>query len=69
MLVRDQFGVQLGPGVPVAILSADPAAFEKADAAIRSLGLSTRFLGREEIAGPSRGFALTYLRTEPGAAP
>ncbi|MFL6202294.1 MAG: hypothetical protein ACJ76J_24235 [Thermoanaerobaculia bacterium] len=56
-------GVQLGPGVPVAILSADPAAYEKADAALRGIGLSSRFLGREEIEGPSRGFAITYLRT------
>ena len=62
-------GVQLGSGVPIAILSADPAAFEKADAAIRGIGLSARFLGREEIEGPSRGFAVTYLRTEAGAAP
>lgn len=62
-------GVQLGPGVPIAILSADPAALEKADAAIRGIGLSARFLGREEIEGPSRGFAITYLRTEVGAAP
>ena len=62
-------GVQLGPGVPIAILSADPAAYEKADAAIRGIGLSSRLLKREEIAGPSRGFAITYLRTEAGAAP
>ncbi|HEX5717303.1 MAG TPA: hypothetical protein VF179_14175 [Thermoanaerobaculia bacterium] len=62
-------GVQLGPGVPVAILSADPAAYEKADTAIRGIGLSTRFLKREEIEGPSPGFAITYLRTEAGAAP
>ncbi|HWM89759.1 MAG TPA: hypothetical protein VN493_03230 [Thermoanaerobaculia bacterium] len=57
-------GIELGPGVPVAVLSADPAAFEKADAAIRGIGLSARFLAREEITGPSRGFAITYLRTE-----
>jgi hypothetical protein len=56
-------GVQLGPEVPVAILSADPAAYEKADAALRRIGLSARFLGREEIEGPSRGFAITYLKT------
>ena len=62
-------GVQLGPGVPIAILSADPAAFEKADAAIHGIGLSSRLLRREEIEGPSRGFAITYLRTEPGTAP
>lgn len=62
-------GVQIGPGVPVAILSADPAAFAKADAAIRAVGLSTRFLGREEIEGPSRGFAITYLRTEAACSP
>ena len=61
-------GVQLGPDVPIAILSADPAAFKKADTALRSIGLTARFLGREEIDGPSRGFALTYLRTEAGAA-
>ena len=57
-------GVQLGPGVPVAVLSADPAAFEKAEAAIRGIGLSARFLGREEIEGPSPGLAVTFLRTE-----
>lgn len=56
-------GVQLGPEVPVAILSADPAAYQKAEAALRGIGLSARFLGREEIEGPSRGFAITYLRT------
>lgn len=62
-------GVQLGPGVPVAILSTDPAAFEKADAAIRAVGLSARLLGREEIEGPARGFAITYLRTEAACSP
>jgi hypothetical protein len=62
-------GVQLGPGMSVAILSADPAAYEKADAAIRRIGLSSRLLKREEIEGPSRGFAITYLRTEAGTAP
>ncbi len=62
-------GVQLGPGVPIAILSADPAAFKKAATALHSIGLSAQFLGWEEIDGPSRGFALTYLRTEKGPSP
>lgn len=62
-------GVQLGPGVPIAILSTDPAAFDKAAGAIRGIGLSARFLGREELEGPTRGFAITYLKTEAGAAP
>ncbi len=60
-------GVPLGPGVPIAILSADPAAFEKADAAIRGIGLSSHLLKREEIEGPSHGFTITYLRTGVGA--
>jgi dolichyl-phosphate-mannose-protein mannosyltransferase len=62
-------GVQLRPGVAVAILSADPAALEKAEAALQDLRLSARLLRREEIAGPSHDFAITYLRTEPRAAP
>jgi 4-amino-4-deoxy-L-arabinose transferase-like glycosyltransferase len=60
-------GLPLGPGVPIAVLSADPAAFAKADAAMRGVGLSARLLGREEIPGPSHGFAITYLRTEAAA--
>jgi len=62
-------GAPLGPGVPIAILSADPSAFEKADAALRGVGLSARLLGREVIPGPSRGFTITYLRSAAGAAP
>lgn len=65
-------GVQLGPGVPVAVLSTDPDAFEKARTSLQGVGLSARLLAREEIAGPARGFAITYLRTEStdlGAAP
>lgn len=62
-------GVQLGPGVAVAILSADPAAFEKAEASLQEIRLSARLLRREEIEGPSHDFAITYLRTEARAAP
>jgi 4-amino-4-deoxy-L-arabinose transferase-like glycosyltransferase len=62
-------GVPLGPDVPVAILSADPAAVEKARAALGRIGLAARLLRREEIAGPSRGFAITYLGTAAGAPP
>jgi hypothetical protein len=57
-------GVHLVPGMQIAVLSSDPSAFEKADAALRAIGLSTRRLGREEIPGPARGFAITYLRCE-----
>ncbi|HET9225386.1 MAG TPA: glycosyltransferase family 39 protein [Thermoanaerobaculia bacterium] len=60
-------GAPLAPGVRVAVLSADPAAFEKADAALRKVGFSARLIRREEIPGPSRGFAITYL--EPEIAP
>jgi 4-amino-4-deoxy-L-arabinose transferase-like glycosyltransferase len=62
-------GADLKPGVQIAVLSADPSAFEKADAALRTIGLSARRLGREEIPGPSHGFAITYLRSEAAAAP
>lgn len=58
-------GVPLAPGVRVAVLSADPAAFQKADAALRRIGLSARLIRREEIPGPSRGFTITYLEPAP----
>ena len=60
-------GAPLAPGVKVAVLSADPRAFEKADEALRKVGFSARLIRREEIPGPSRGFAIIYL--EPGIAP
>ncbi len=60
-------GVDLKPGVQIAVLSADPSAFEKADKALRAIGLSARRLRREEIPGPSHGFAITYLRSEAAA--
>jgi len=62
-------GAPLVPGVPIAILSADPSAFEKADKTLRGVGLSAHLLGREEIPGPSRGFTITYLRSGAGTAP
>ena len=61
-------GAALEPGVQIAILSGDPSAFEKADAALRGVGMFAVLLKREEIPGPSRGFAITYLRSE-GVAP
>lgn len=65
--VRMCDGALLAPGVRVAVLSADPSAFEKAEAALRNVGLSARLIRREEIPGPSRGFTITYL--EPEIAP
>ncbi|MEA2559120.1 MAG: hypothetical protein QOH06_624 [Acidobacteriota bacterium] len=62
-------GVHLVPGMQIAVLSADPSAFEKAAAALRAIGLSSRRLKREEIPGPSRGFAITYLRCEAWVTP
>lgn len=62
-------GSPLAPGVMIAVLSADPSAFDQAAAAIRSVGLSARLVKRDEIEGPSREFTITYLRTEAGAVP
>lgn len=56
-------GQQLGPGVKVAVLSADPRAAELAAAALRSIGLGCRRLGERTIPGPA-AFHMTFLETE-----
>jgi len=62
-------GAHLVPGMQIAVLSSDPSAFEKAHAALRGIGISSRRLKREEIPGPMRGFAITYLRCEAWVTP
>ncbi|HEX6861373.1 MAG TPA: hypothetical protein VF414_01075, partial [Thermoanaerobaculia bacterium] len=58
-------GVHLVGGMRIAVLSSDPSALEKADTALRHIGLKAHPLGREEIPGPVRNFAITYLYSEP----
>lgn len=58
-------GVHLVGGMRIAVLSSDPSALEKADTALRHIGLKAHALRREEIPGPVRNFAITYLYGEP----
>ena len=57
-------GEHLAPGMTIAVLSNDAAAFDKAARTLFGLGFEARLLGREEIPGPIPGYALTYLRAE-----
>ena len=60
-------GVHLVGGMRIAVLSSDPSALKKADTALRHIGLKAHPLRREEIPGPVRNFAITYLFGEPVA--
>jgi 4-amino-4-deoxy-L-arabinose transferase-like glycosyltransferase len=57
-------GVQLAPGMRIAVLSNDAAAFDRAAQTLDRLGFEVHLLGREEIPGPIPGYALTFLRAE-----
>jgi hypothetical protein len=57
-------GEELRPGMTIAVLSDDAAAFEQAAGALKRVGFQARLLGREEIPGPIPDFALTFVRAE-----
>jgi hypothetical protein len=60
-------GDPLEPSLRIVVLSDQPAAFERAAAALEGIGLGGRLVDEMAVSGPVPHFKLTFLEVTPGA--